>query len=198
MKKLTAFSILFITFVLLATYLLPFYNTAKDISKDVFRLHILANSDEAFDQDLKLEVRDNILRYSKEIYERTDSLQDVIDKSNNHIDEFNRIAEETIKSEGYDYPVDVYVDNEYFNTRDYDSFTLPSGFYNALKIVIGSGEGHNWWCIMFPAVCLPEVSDDEIENVLDDDELQLIKSNRKYEVRFKIVEVYNKIKDEIR
>ena len=89
------------------------------------------------------------------------------------------------------------MDKEYFNTREYEEFTLPSGIYNALKIEIGQGKGHNWWCVMFPAICLSGVTDDEINNYLTEDEQKLIYSDSKYEIRFKIVELYEKIKSKL-
>lgn len=121
------------------------------------------------------------------------SLDDVINTCNENIDFFRSTAKSCIMKNGYDYDVNVYVDKEYFNTREYDSITLPGGIYNALKIEIGSAKGHNWWCVMFPAICLPAVSDDEINEILDEDEIELIHSNKKYDVRFKIVEIYEKL-----
>lgn len=193
-KCVKLFVPIFLVLLLISTYIVPFIKTSENISNDVFRLHILANSDEKIDQDLKLKVRDEVLKCGESLFINCKSLDEIIDVSKKNINYFEKIANDCIKNNGFDYKAKVYVDNEYFNTRVYNSITLPSGFYNALKIELGQAQGHNWWCVMFPAICLPSVSENEIYNVLDDDEIDLVKSNSKYEFRFKIVEIYEKIK----
>lgn len=194
LKTIKVFVPIFLLLLLIHAYVAPFIETSENISNEVFRLHILANSDSDVDQKLKLKVRDRILESSQDLFLNCSSLEDVISVSENNIDYFKNQASRCIYENGYNYDVNVYVDKEYFNTREYDKITLPSGIYNALKIEIGEAKGHNWWCVMFPAICLPAVSDDEINNILTDEEIDLINSNNKYEVRFKIVEVYEKIK----
>lgn len=197
-KQIKIFIPIFITILIITSYITPFILTSNRISNDVFRLHILANSDSEEDQNLKLKVRDEILKSSQTLFLNCKSLNEIIDISINNINYFKSIAEKCIKDNGYEYDVNVYVDKEYFNTRKYERITLPSGIYNALKIEIGQAKGHNWWCVMFPAICLSAVSDEEIYEILDEDEINLINSNEKYEIRFKIVEIYAKIKDELK
>ena len=189
---------LFLAFALIIAYVQPFVKTSENISNDVFRLHILANSDSEEDQALKFKVRDEVLAEGQGLFKNCETLEDVLLTCNDNVAYFKKIAENCIRDCGYDYSVNAYVDKEYFNTREYESITLPSGIYNALKIEIGEGKGHNWWCVMFPAICLPSVSDDEINEILSEDEINLINSNNKYEVRFKIVEIYEKIKSELK
>lgn len=196
-KTFKIFVPIFLVILLITSYIVPFVETSDKISNEVFRLHILANSDTEEDQNLKLKVRDEILKSSQNLFLNCTSLEDVINVSTKNVDYFKSIAEKCIKDNGYNYNVNVYVDKEYFNTREYEKITLPSGIYNALKIEIGTAKGHNWWCVMFPAICLSAVSDEEIYEILDDDEIKLINSNEKYEIRFKIVEIYAKIKDSI-
>ena len=193
-KTIKIFVPIFLSFILIYSYVTPFIKTSESISQDVFRLHILANSDSDEDQSLKLKVRDKILTKSESLFINCKNLNDVINVSKNNIDYFEKLANECIKENGYNYETKVYVDKEYFNTREYEKITLPSGVYNALKIEIGEAKGHNWWCVMFPAICLPAVSDDEINSILNEDEIELINNNNKYEIRFKIVEIYEKIK----
>lgn len=198
MKKcIKIFVPLFLVFAFLFSYVTPFIRTSENISNEVFRLHILANSDSTKDQELKLKVRDDILTTGAKLFFSSKSLDETIKLCENNIDLFQTTAENCLRENGSDYDVDVYVDKEYFNTREYDDFTLPSGIYNALKIVIGKGEGHNWWCVMFPAICLSGVTDDKINDYLSEDEQKLINSNSDYEIRFKIVEVYEKIKSKL-
>ena len=196
-KTIKIFVPIFLSFILIYSYVTPFIKTSESISQEVFRLHILANSDSDEDQSLKLKVRDKILTKSESLFINCKNLNDVINVSKNNIDYFEKLANECIKENGYNYETKVYVDKEYFNTREYEKITLPSGVYNALKIEIGEAKGHNWWCVMFPAICLPAVSDDEINSILNEDELELINNNNKSEIRFKIVEIYEKIKSKL-
>lgn len=188
---------LFLVFCIAFTYITPFIETSEKISKDVFRLHILANSDSNEDQELKLKVRDEILLKGEELFKNCTSVDEAVKVCRSNIDFFEKTASQCIKNNGYNYSVKAAVDEEYFNTREYENITLPSGIYNALKIEIGEAQGKNWWCVMFPAICLPSVSENEINSVLTDEEIALINSDNKYEIRFKIVEIYEKIKAEI-
>lgn len=196
-KAIKIFTPIFLFILLITAYVAPFAKTSENISNDVFRLHILANSDKDEDQELKLKVRDDILKAGQDIFTSCNSLEEIINVSKENTAYFKNVAENCIKQNGYDYDVNVFVDEEYFSTRKYDSITLPSGVYNALKIEIGEAKGHNWWCVMFPAICLSAVSDEEIYDILDEDEIELINSNQKYEIRFKIIEIYQKIKSEL-
>lgn len=196
-KTLKIFVPLFLVFVFVFSYIAPFIETSENISDQVFRLHILANSDSAEDQQLKLKVRDEILKKGEKVFASSNSLEETIELCKNNIALFQQTAEQCLKDNGSDYDVKVYVDKEYFNTREYDEITLPSGIYNALKIEIGQGKGHNWWCVMFPAICLSSVTDDELNKYLSEDEQKLVNSDSKYEVRFKIVEIYEKVKSKI-
>lgn len=196
-KTLKIFVPLFLVFVFMFSYIAPFIETSENISDQVFRLHILANSDSAEDQQLKLKVRDEILKKGEKVFASSNSLEETIELCKDNIALFQQTAEQCLKDNGSDYEVKVYVDKEYFNTREYDEITLPSGIYNALKIEIGQGKGHNWWCVMFPAICLSSVTDDELNKYLSEDEQKLVNSDSKYEVRFKIVEIYEKVKSKI-
>lgn len=196
-KTLKIFAPLFLVFVFMFSYIAPFIETSENISNQVFRLHILANSDSAEDQQLKLKVRDEILKKGETVFASSNSLEETIELCKDNIALFQQTAEQCLKDNGSDYEVKVYVDKGYFNTREYDEITLPSGIYNALKIEIGQGKGHNWWCVMFPAICLSSVTDDELNKYLSEDEQKLVNSDSKYEVRFKIVEIYEKVKSKI-
>lgn len=102
-----------------------------------------------------------------------------------------------IEREGYDYPASVNVVNEYFATRCYGDLTMPAGRYTAVKVVIGEGAGHNWWCVMFPPLCLPAAQDrgGNIDAFLDGDELKVVESSGRYEPRFKIVEIIEELRE---
>ncbi len=194
-KKLYAFVPLFTVFAIIISVISPCIKMSEDISNKVFRLHILANSDEEYDQKLKLEVKQEILNISKEIFKNCKNAEDAKKAANESIKEFEAAALNVIKSMGYDYSVKAYTTKEYFNTRKYDGFTLPAGIYNSLKLEIGQGKGKNWWCVMFPSVCISGCTSD-FEEVLSDDEIRMIEEN-KYIVRFKIIEIYEKFKNKL-
>ncbi len=193
-KSFKLFSVLFLAAIIAFSYISPFVKTSENISSEVFRLHILANSDSDEDQALKLKVRNEVLNCGESLFKNCSSLSEAVEIGKENTELFKNAAQKCIIENGYTYPVKVYVDKEYFNTRKYNQITMPGGVYNALKIEIGQAKGHNWWCVMFPAICLPGVSEDEIDQYLSDDEIELLNSGNKYKIRFKIVEIYEKLK----
>lgn len=196
-KRLEVSVILALVFSLLFS-ILSFAKTSERVRSDVLRLHVIANSDSIEDQNLKLLVRDAILSEEKEIFDGSVDIENVVEKIKPKIPFLQKIAEEVINKNGFNYKVVVTLSREYFNTRTYDTVTLPAGKYLALKIVIGTGEGHNWWCVMFPAMCLPAADKHtEVSSVLDKTEVRLVEKSPKYEVRFKVIEIYEEIKNKI-
>ncbi len=193
-KGFKLFSVLFLAAIIAFSYISPFIKTSENISGEVFRLHILANSDSDEDQALKLNVRNAVLSCGEPLFKNCKSLSEAVEIGRKNTELFKNAAQKCIIDNGYDYPVNVYVDKEYFNTRKYNQITMPGGVYNALKIEIGQAKGRNWWCVMFPAICLPSVSEDEINKYLSVDEIKLLNSGNKYIIRFKIVEIYEKLK----
>lgn len=184
-----------IAFVLTVIYsMIPFRTECKEISDEVFRLHILANSDEDYDQQLKLKVRDKVLLYTESLFEKARSKEEAENLISNNLQDICNTAQEEVTDNGYDYTVTAQITKMYFTTRTYESYTLPSGMYDALRITIGSGEGHNWWCVMYPSICISsEKSQDEAaRETFNDNQYDIVK-NEKYEYKFKIVEIFEKI-----
>ena len=185
-----------IAFVLVVIYsLIPFQAQCDNISRDVFRLHILANSDSDHDQSVKLKVRDRVLEYSKGLFESAKSKQGAESLVSSNLDNITRVAQNELKDLGCDQTVKAEIKKMYFTTRYYDSYTLPSGMYDALRITIGSGKGHNWWCVMYPSICVSAAAeqDEKAKQALDDDEYEIIK-NEKYSYKFKVVELFEMMK----
>lgn len=197
MKFLKLFSALVLTFVIIASYTAPIIKTSERVQEDVFRLHILANSDTEEDQSLKLNVRDYVLENCK-VFDNCKTVEEAIAAAKENINEIEALANECLKKQGSSYSAKVSVAKEYFSTRVYDSITLPAGYYQALKIVIGSGKGHNWWCIVFPSVCLSACTEDDMAAYLDEDEVNLIENKNGYAVKFKAIEIYEDIKKKIK
>lgn len=172
-----------------------FSQQCESIREKMLRMHVVANSDSEEDQQLKLKVRDAVLSAGKEIFDGSITSSEAQEKITPHIDYLENVALETIKNEGFDYGVEITVENEYFNTRTYDNIvTLPAGYYNAIKVIIGEGKGQNWWCVMFPPMCLPTaVAECEISDVLTEDETEIVTETEKYKFKFKIVEFFEEI-----
>ena len=184
-----------IAFVLTVIYsMIPFRTECKEISDEVFRLHILANSDEDYDQQLKLKVRDKILLYTESLFEQAQSKEEAENLISNNLQDICNTAQKEVTYNGYDYSVTAQITKMYFTTRTYESYTLPSGMYDALRITIGSGEGHNWWCVMYPSICISseESQDEAAKETFNDKQYDIVK-NEKYEYKFKIVEIFEKI-----
>ncbi|HOA33093.1 MAG: stage II sporulation protein R [Clostridiales bacterium] len=176
-----------------------FSTNCKEVRDNVLRLHILANSDSEEDQALKLKIRDKLLTEGADIFAGAEDADSAAEKIAAAAERLETLAEDTAREMGYNYDVKVELTEEYFDTRSYEDKTLPAGKYRAVKVIIGSGEGKNWWCVMFPPLCLPaaEEHDDKdvkIDAILTSGGARLIEKNPKFEVRFKIVEIYEKIK----
>lgn len=184
-----------IAFVLTVIYsMIPFQTECKEISDEVFRLHILANSDKDYDQELKLKVRDKVLIYTESLFEKAQSKEEAESLISNNLQDICNTAQKEVTDNGYDYSVTAQITKMYFTTRTYESYTLPSGMYDALRITIGSGEGHNWWCVMYPSICISseESQDEAAKETFNDNQYDIVK-NEKYEYKFKIVEIFEKI-----
>ena len=167
----------------------------EDIPNHVLRLHVLANSDTAEDQNLKLKVRDRILAESAGLLDNAKDKEDAQQIIKSKIPLLKEAAQDEVEKNGYNYPVNVEMANMYFTTREYDEVTLPAGDYDALRVTIGKAEGHNWWCVVFPPMCLPAAEESkELSDVLNPNQLQIVEQTGNFEVKFKTVELYEEFK----
>ena len=141
--------------------LLPFQADCRDIADNTFRLHILANSDSQADQTLKLLVRDRVLCYTAALFRSAPDKESGMRAVREHLQDIANAAYDEVLLQGYDYPVRAEVTRMYFTTRYYDGYTLPPGDYDALRLSIGKAEGHNWWCVMYPSLCLSSAGERE-------------------------------------
>ena len=184
-----------IAFVLTVIYsTLPFEAECTEISKETFRLHILANSDSENDQALKIKVRDRVLEYTEDLFNDAKSKIDAEKVIAENIQDINNVAYAEILNNGYNYPVKTEITNMYFTTRYYNNYTLPSGMYDALRITIGNGKGHNWWCVMYPTICVSPVEekDEKAKEAFEEKQYDIV-TNTKLQYKFKIVEIFEKI-----
>ena len=171
------------------------------LADKVVRLHILANSDSEEDQALKLRVRDRVLERATELLEQTGDRREAADVLQSHLPELERIAAEEISACGYEYDVTAEVANTMFPTKEYDGFTLPAGEYLALRIIIGEGNGHNWWCVVFPPLCTTAAADvpaSALAAGFDEEEVALVtEENEGYVLKFKAMEWWEAIREKI-
>lgn len=184
-------SILVALVICCALNITAFSKQCDSIRDKMLRMHVIANSDSDADQQLKLKVRDAVLTTGKEIFDGSVTADEAEEKILPHIETLKQTALQVVKDEGYDYDVRITVQKEYFATRTYEnSVTLPAGYYTAVKVIIGEGAGQNWWCVMFPPMCLPAADAEcEISDVLTDDETEIVTGTQKYQFKFKIVEI---------
>ena len=174
--------------LLTLTLIVAVIPTERDgaIYSDTLRLHILANSDSDEDQRLKIKVRDEVLKAFSSELDDLKSKDDAEEKISLLLKNIESFSQEIVHCEGYSYDVSVTLTEEWYDTREYEDFTLPSGIYTSLRIIIGDGIGRNWWCVMFPPLCL-DAATDKVNTGYTNEETVLI--SKKYNVKFKILEL---------
>lgn len=164
----------------------------EEIYTDVIRLHIIAASDTEEDQALKLTVRDAVLRVYGSALTSYPDRDSAAEAAQEMLPGIRSLAEQTLREAGCDKPVSVTLTEEEYPTRDYETFSLPAGRYLSLRVLIGEAEGHNWWCVLYPPLCLDTAMEGES---LSDAEWGLLTENGggKYQVRFKVLEWLKKL-----
>lgn len=174
--------------------------TQRQIAEKILRFHVRANSDSSRDQELKLKVRDAVGAMMEQklsgVHSRTECGRIVQENLSQIVD----TAQLTIRQEGYTYPVTAQIETVKFPQKTYGNYTFPAGDYEALDVVIGSGKGQNWWCVMYPNMCFHgavyEVIDKDarksLKKALSEDEYDAVLKSGKYKVRFKYLEFLNR------
>lgn len=173
-----------------------------EIYDTVVRLHVLANSDSEEDQALKLKVRDRVIELVTPAVDSCSSQSEAIAAIGSIMDEIELEAANVVESEGYDYDVKILIGEEYYPTKTYETCAFPEGEYVSLRVCIGEAEGQNWWCCLFPPLCLSAASDESDESNEDafisvgltGEQYKIITETKqtKYRVRFKILEAIQK------
>lgn len=164
----------------------------------VLRLHVVANSDSAEDQAVKLKVRDAVLAQAQPVLEHiTDSRQAEV-ALRPILEDLERTAAAVLESEGSGDRVLVEISDQWFPTKQYDRFALPAGQYRALRVVIGDGEGQNWWCVVFPPLCFAAVTEEVTAAAamagLSEDQVALITGqDGGYVLKFKVIEWWEEL-----
>ncbi|MBZ9621606.1 stage II sporulation protein R [Clostridium sp. FP2] len=207
MKKfiLTSITIIIIISIFLSGSNVATKATQSDIAGKLIRFHVIANSDDKIDQGLKLKVRDSVLKYISPKLVDCKNIEQSRKIINNEDENIKKIAQGVINKNGFKYSVATTLSQENFPIKTYGNITLPQGKYEAYRIIIGSGSGQNWWCVMFPPLCFVDITkgnvsydktESEMKQVLSDDEYNLVNntaSNNKIVAKFKLVEIFDKL-----
>lgn len=166
---------------------------AASVSRALIRLHVLAADDSALEQAVKLEVRDAVLAYLSPLLDGVRSADEAGAILSRELEGVRQAAQNRAGERA----VTVTLTNERYPTRDYAGFTLPAGEYRSLRVVLGEGKGHNWWCIVFPPVCLAAVQREELRPVMRPEDYALITREEGWELRFRSVELWGELVNRI-
>lgn len=161
----------------------------QSISAGLVRLHVIAASDEQTEQDLKLRVRDAVLEYLEPKLRGVESAHDAREIIGAELKGIGQAA--AAVSEGRS--VTVSLGEESYPTREYAAFTLPAGRYESLRVILGEGQGHNWWCVVFPPLCLSAAECEQVQQVMSQEDYALITGEDSYEIRFRLVELWGEL-----
>ncbi|MBE6781534.1 MAG: stage II sporulation protein R [Ruminococcaceae bacterium] len=173
--------------------MLGFSSSCNEMYDNIIRIRILANSDSQIDQELKFKVRDAVLEKSKSMFGEVNTYEDALAVTDKNLDALRETAQNTVYELGFDYSVAVCFKEEFFDTREYEDFTLPAGKYKTAVFTLGEGKGKNWWCVIFPQVCVGACSG-SLEDTLSKETADKAYNSKNYTVKFKTVEIFENIK----
>lgn len=161
MKKLVI--LVFVLLVAITGFLLiPFKSTSQNMEAQAYlRVHVRANSNSEQDQSIKYKVKDLIVSFLTPLIKQVSTVDEAKCVLKNNLDQISSIASNFLKDNGFNYSANAKLNNEYFPTRSYKELTLDSGYYDALIVELGSGEGNNWWCVIYPPLCFSEKQDSD-------------------------------------
>lgn len=169
--------------------MVTFAEDCGGIQEQVLRLHVLAHSDKEADQALKLKVRDAVVAEASGMLDGVTDKKTALATVRRMLPRLTETAQACVLAAGYSYPVRAELCEMYFTTRTYETGTLPAGVYSALRVTIGEGAGRNWWCVVYPSMCLSAAGNrDEWSDVLDKRQTDIVEHPERYRVRLKIWE----------
>lgn len=166
----------------------------SELSAQLVRLHVIAASDDEYEQELKLRVRDSVLEYLTPALDSAESPAQAKSIISAELPNIRAAAEKCAEGR----TVRVTLGSEYYPTREYESFSLPAGQYSSLRVIIGEGQGHNWWCVVFPPLCVSATEQNRALDAMSEPERALITEANGYELRFRIVELWGELMELIK
>lgn len=183
-------------FLAAAASFFPFAAASEQLPRSVLRLHVVANSNSPQDQAVKLKVRDALLAESAAWYQGAETLEEANFAICTHLQSLTETANQALVENGFPSTARAQVTDMYFPTRYYEGFALPAGTYRTLRVTIGEGKGQNWWCVVFPALCLPAAENrEEVLSNLPESQREIVENPQKYQVEFKLLEWYEQLRD---
>lgn len=171
----------------------------RNLSKEILRFHVIANSDTQVDQELKLKVRDEVLAYlDRELGTEAD-FGETKEFIQSHLTEITQVSDQVILDQGFDYETEAQLEVSYFPEKTYGDLTFPKGNYEALRIQIGNATGQNWWCVLYPALCfmdgvtavVPEEGKEKLHGVLSPEEYDMLEEKPVVRFKFKYLTFLN-------
>lgn len=168
---------------------------ARALREDIVRLHVVANSDSAEDQAVKLRVRDAVLENLRREMANVQDIGQAKEYIKGMLPKLTQIANQVLAQAGFDQTATVSLGVEEFPLREYDTFSLPSGLYQSLRIIIGDGQGQNWWCVVYPELCIPATSEEFVETASIQGMPDSLSGSLtgEYEIRFWILDQLGKL-----
>ena len=176
----------------------PFAAACGQLPRDVVRLHVVANSNGAEDQAVKLLVRDAVLEEAARWYQGAGSMEEASSRLCTHLQSIAGAARQVLGEQGVGYSATAQMTEMYFPTRDYADFRLPAGRYRTLRVTLGEGAGKNWWCVVFPSLCLPAATQEEALLTLPEGERQVVEGGQEVQVKLKAVELWESLREWLR
>lgn len=176
----------------------PFAAACGQLPRDVVRLHVVANSNGAEDQAVKLLVRDAVLEEAARWYQGASSMEEASSQLCTHLQSIAGAARQVLGEQGVGYSATAQMTEMYFPTRDYGDFRLPAGRYRTLRVTLGEGAGKNWWCVVFPSLCLPAATQEEALLTLPEGERQVVEGGQDVQVKLKAVELWESLREWLR
>lgn len=171
----------------------------QKLQEDLIRLHVVANSDSDYDQTVKLQVRDAITEYLNTAIEKLSDKHEVMHYLQSHLIEIEEVANQALEAANINDRANVTLKKEAFDARYYDTFKLPAGVYDSLRVEIGEGKGRNWWCVVFPSLCLPATGtgfqDTAVSAGFDETLTGTLSGNEKYEIRFFLLDCMGRLEN---
>lgn len=191
MKKICALAGIFISIIVTSFIADAKRNEMQqELAREVFRFHVLANSDSKEDQALKMEVKEAIISYMEEELPESDSVETTKKWANQNLKKIEEVAKEIVKREGYTYSIHAEVTTCDFPDKTYGDITFPAGEYEALRVEIGEAKGQNWWCVLFPNLCfidavhavVPDKGKEELKEVLEEDTYEMVTTTTRFKI----------------
>ena len=170
----------------------------QNISRDIIRLHVLADSDSQKDQEIKLCVRDAVLEEAEVLLKGTEDVSRAKSVLQDNLAKLTAAANAVLADHGSSLEAAVTLKRQLFGTRHYEGFSLPGGYYDSLQVTIGSGQGRNWWCVVYPQICTASGLEDQrsiaVMGGLQEDEIALLQQEgMEYELKFRVLEIFENL-----